>query len=84
MAMDIARFMPLERFQTRMDDYIERLHESPKALDREQIFVHGEKEFIRTEMHEKSGIPIADNVFNTLTRIATDCGTKPPVSMAEP
>jgi LDH2 family malate/lactate/ureidoglycolate dehydrogenase len=78
MAFDIARFMPIDEFKRRMDDLIELAKDSPRALDQDRIFIHGEKEYLRTEENEKIGIPIADNVYNTLKKIGTDCGIQPP------
>ena len=82
-AVDIGRFMELDVFQARMDQFIDGLKSAPKALDHSEIFVHGEKEYIRTELHLKSGIPLADNVFDTLKRIADDCGIDPPPTVAD-
>jgi LDH2 family malate/lactate/ureidoglycolate dehydrogenase len=82
-ALDIGRFMDPDEFEARMDEFIDRLKTAPKALDRDEIFVHGEKEFIRTDLHLKSGIPLADNVFDTLKRIADDCGIDPPPTVAD-
>jgi LDH2 family malate/lactate/ureidoglycolate dehydrogenase len=78
MSVDIARFMPIDEFKQRMDDLIELVRESPRALDQDRIFIHGEKEYLRTEKNEKTGIPIADNVYNSLKKIGADSGIQPP------
>lgn len=76
-AIDITRFMPMSDFAARMDDYIERLKGSRKALGEEAIFIHGEKEWARTLVHREVGIPIAENVFATLSRFGEAAGVPP-------
>jgi LDH2 family malate/lactate/ureidoglycolate dehydrogenase len=83
LALDIARFMPLDEFRSRLAALFSMLKDSRKALDRDLIYVHGEKEMIRTQLHEQAGIPLSENVYNTLLRIAAECGAQPPVSVAE-
>jgi LDH2 family malate/lactate/ureidoglycolate dehydrogenase len=82
-ALDVARFMPVDEFRARLSALFEMLRQSRLALDEGRIYVHGEKEQVRAELHEKSGIPIAENVFETLRRIAADCGIDPPRTVAE-
>lgn len=76
-AIDIARFMPITTFAARMDDYIERLKGSRKALGEQAIFIHGEKEWARMLVHREVGIPIGDNVFATLSRFGEAAGVPP-------
>jgi L-2-hydroxycarboxylate dehydrogenase (NAD+) len=83
MAVDIARFMPVEEFRQRLAALFSMLKGSKKALDQAVIYVHGEKEHIRSLLHERAGIPIAQNVFDTLRRIAEECGTEPPTTVAD-
>jgi len=83
MAIDIARFMPLEEFGKRLDGLFSMLRSSKHALDQATIYVHGEKEQIRTMLHEGGGIPIGENVFETLRRIAKECGVDAPPTVAD-
>lgn len=78
LALDAGRFMPIDRFEQRMDELAERLRDSPKAADQDAILLHGEKEFRRTEENERDGIPIAANVMQTLLAIAADHGVAVP------
>jgi LDH2 family malate/lactate/ureidoglycolate dehydrogenase len=78
LAMDVSRFMPLETFEDRLDDLIDRLKDSKKALDQEAIFFHGEQSWARTRAHEEHGIPMAENVMCTLVDIAKACDHPPP------
>jgi LDH2 family malate/lactate/ureidoglycolate dehydrogenase len=59
------------------------LKDSKRALDQATIYVHGEKEQIRSLLHERVGIPIAENVFEALRRIAKECGIDPPITVAD-
>jgi LDH2 family malate/lactate/ureidoglycolate dehydrogenase len=83
LALDVARFMPVEEFCTRMSRLFDMLQQSRKAADATRIYIHGEKEQIRAELHERSGIPIAENVFAALTKIAAECGIDPPRTVAD-
>jgi LDH2 family malate/lactate/ureidoglycolate dehydrogenase len=83
MALDVGRFMPIARFEERMDELMTIITQSPKALDAERIFIHGEKEFIRAELHEKSGIPLRQNVLSSLRSIAREAGIEPPRTLAD-
>ncbi|HPW56322.1 MAG: Ldh family oxidoreductase [Thermoanaerobaculaceae bacterium] len=80
--IDIARFMPVDEFTARMDDYIERLKGSRKALGEETIFVHGEKEWAKTLVHREVGIPLAENVFGTLSKLGEAVGV--PAMVVQP
>jgi len=72
MAIDIESFIDLETFTSNMDDLMDRLQNSEKAQNREHIFIHGEKEYIKYEKHEKEGIPLQDKVYDTLKSIAQE------------
>jgi L-2-hydroxycarboxylate dehydrogenase (NAD+) len=79
-AIDIGRFMPIEEFTARMDDYIERLKGSRKALGEEAIFIHGEKEWARELIHREVGIPISENI---LAKFGEAAGV-PPLKLQPP
>jgi len=83
LALDIARFMPLEEFRDRLAALFAMLKDSRKALDKSVIYIHGEKEQARTRLHEQSGIPLSENVMASLRKIAADCGAAPPITVAD-
>jgi len=83
LAIDITRFMPVQEFRERLTELIGLLKDSEKALDRPTIYIHGEKEQVRARLHERSGIPLAENVMASLRKIAADCGLPGPVTVAE-
>jgi LDH2 family malate/lactate/ureidoglycolate dehydrogenase len=80
LALDIARFMPLEEFESRLGDLIASIKGSRKAFGQETIYIHGEKEYARTLVHRDVGIPMAENVFSALTRIGAAAGVPMPRS----
>jgi len=57
-ALDIARFVPLEQFKSRMDELIRTMRGSKKREGVERIYVPGEKEFLEEEKRRKEGIPL--------------------------
>ncbi len=83
LAMDIAPFMPVAEFRERLAELARMLKDSPKALDRSTIYIHGEKEQTRAGLHERSGIPLASNVLDSLRKIGADCGLPGPVTVAD-
>jgi LDH2 family malate/lactate/ureidoglycolate dehydrogenase len=83
LAIDIARFMPLNEFSTRLAELFGVLKNSRKALDRSTIYIHGEKEQTRARLHERAGIPVAANVLASLRTIAAASGLPGPVTVAE-
>jgi L-2-hydroxycarboxylate dehydrogenase (NAD+) len=82
MALDVSRFMSQDELEERVNGYLTMIKESPKAKGKHQIFIHGEKEHIRSQLHANGGVPIADNVFATLCKIADGCGAPRPKSVS--
>lgn len=83
LALDVARFMPLEQFRARLADLFRQIKESRKALDKSEIYVHGEKEQARMRLHQLYGVPLSENVMSSLRKIAADCGLPGPVTVAD-
>jgi len=83
MALDIKSFMPLAEFEARAQGFVDMVRANPKALDREQIFLPGEKEEERSRLHSTHGIPLSEVVYNSLRKIAANIGLEPPPSVAE-
>ncbi|MFW9847105.1 MAG: Ldh family oxidoreductase [Candidatus Thorarchaeota archaeon] len=72
MVLDPAFFMDIEAFKTRMDNYVDLLHNCDKAENRPRIYVHGEKEFDIHEQRERDGIPIDAKTVESLTGFADE------------
>ncbi len=82
LVIDPERFMPRAELEQRTARFVAMIKESPTARDRHQIYIHGEKEAVRTELHEHHGIPIADNVLSALRAIAAEGQVPPPRMLA--
>jgi len=70
LAIDIARFMPLEEFTARMERLIDVIKSTPAALGYDEVLVAGDPEW-RTEARRlKEGIPIPDGNWESLVKTA--------------
>ncbi len=65
-AIRVDAFRPVEEFKQDMDRLIQMMKESPKAVDQERIYIHGEKEFEMTERRRSAGIPLLETVVESL------------------
>jgi L-2-hydroxycarboxylate dehydrogenase (NAD+) len=74
MALDPSFYMSISAFKKRMDDLINRLHESEKAEGQNRIYVHGEKEFEEREHRERGGIPLDSRTMESLLGFAEEFG----------
>ncbi len=81
MAIDPDCFIGKERFKADMDSYIERIKESAKAKDIEEILMPGEPEMRTEEERLKKGIPVAEATLSELKALGASLGIPfPPVS----
>lgn len=73
-AVRIDAFRPLEDFKRDMDALIRQLKDAPKAAGREQIYIHGEKEFDRAERFQREGVPVMAEVVRGLIADGQETG----------
>ncbi len=73
-ALRVDAFRPLEAFQQDMDALMRQLKEAPKAAGQERIYIHGEKEFEKTERAEREGVPILVQVVRSLVADGAEAG----------
>jgi len=71
-ALSIDSFLPRAMFEQRMDDILNVLKNSPKALGQNRIYIHGEKEFEIEDERRRNGIPLPDQVLEPLKEMADD------------
>ncbi|HEV2448593.1 MAG TPA: Ldh family oxidoreductase, partial [Candidatus Sulfopaludibacter sp.] len=70
MAIDIARFMPVEEFTARMETLVALMKSTPAAPGYDEVLVAGDPEW-RTEAERRAkGIPIAEGNWDTLCKAA--------------
>ncbi|GAE25967.1 (R)-2-hydroxyacid dehydrogenase [Halalkalibacter wakoensis JCM 9140] len=79
LAIDINRFMPIEFFKARMDQYITEIKEEPKAPGVDEIYIPGEIETRRSEERKEKGIDLPLKVAQELDEIGKRYG----VSLSE-
>jgi len=65
-AVRVDAFRPLVDFKRDMDDLIYMLKDAPKAAGQERIFIHGEKEFEKTERSQREGVLVLAEVVRGL------------------
>lgn len=73
-AFRVDNFRPLVDFQQDMDRLIRQLKDAPKAEGQERIYIHGEKEFIKSELYQKEGIPLLPEVIKSLVEAGKKVG----------
>jgi LDH2 family malate/lactate/ureidoglycolate dehydrogenase len=77
-ALDIARFMPVEEFTARMEKLVALVKSTAPAPGFTEVMVAGDPEW-RTEAERlKSGIPIGAGNWETLVKTAARVGVAPP------
>jgi LDH2 family malate/lactate/ureidoglycolate dehydrogenase len=75
--LDVARFLPRDEFERRIDALIDDVHASELAPGTERIYVPGELEAERREERRRLGIPLARGLVDELDRVAADLGCPP-------
>lgn len=68
-ALDIGKFIPVDHFKARMDDYIRSLKAEPKAPGVQEIFIPGELEHRQTVKRKAVGIELPLKVVQELMEI---------------
>ena len=70
LAIDVARFMPLDEFTARMQWLRETLTHSGPAAGFEEVMIAGDPEWRTETMRLRDGIPIARGIWDQLTALA--------------
>lgn len=73
-AMNIAAFMPMEKFIARMDAFCNEIKAVPLAKGVEEVFYPGEMEDRADERNRRDGLRLAQDTMNDLVRIAKETG----------
>jgi LDH2 family malate/lactate/ureidoglycolate dehydrogenase len=78
LAIDVARFMPLDEFQRRMQSLVEMVKSSRTAKGFDEVLVAGEPEWRAEEVRRRDGIPLSEGVWQALAEAAKKLGVSPP------
>jgi LDH2 family malate/lactate/ureidoglycolate dehydrogenase len=75
-AIDIARFMPVEEFTARLEKLVGIIKATPAASGYSEVLVAGDPEW-RTEAHRLAhGIPVEEGNWKELCETAASVGVK--------
>jgi LDH2 family malate/lactate/ureidoglycolate dehydrogenase len=81
MAIDVARFMPVEEFTARVEQLVALMKATATAPGYDEVMVAGDPEW-RTEAERKAnGIPIADGNWDSLVKTAARVNVEAPHSL---
>jgi LDH2 family malate/lactate/ureidoglycolate dehydrogenase len=72
LAIDPARFMPLDEFRARVDRLIRQIKSSERAAGVDEVLVAGEPEFRRHAERSRNGIPLSEVVYGELGALAEE------------
>ena len=70
MGIDIARFMPLEKFIARMQELVGTVKQTAPARGYEEVLVAGEPEWRAEVQRTREGIPLDGGVWLHLSAVA--------------
>jgi LDH2 family malate/lactate/ureidoglycolate dehydrogenase len=70
LAIDIARFMPMELFVERMRTLVSLVKSAAPASGYDEVLVAGEPEWRQQELRSKQGIPVSPGVWQALVEAA--------------
>ncbi len=76
-ALDVSLFMPLDEFRARMDALIAAMKTVALADGAEEILVPGEPEARKAALYRAEGIPLAEDVIETLNATGRALGIAP-------
>jgi LDH2 family malate/lactate/ureidoglycolate dehydrogenase len=78
LAIDVARFMPLDEFQRRIRTLVDMVKSSQTAKGFDEVLVAGEPEWRIEEQRRRDGIPLSDGVRQNLLQAAERLGVAAP------
>ena len=73
-AVHVGAIEPIARFKDRIDGMIRAIRESPKAKGSDRIFLPGEMEFEKMDDARKHGIPLPQDVVDSLLALVEEMG----------
>jgi LDH2 family malate/lactate/ureidoglycolate dehydrogenase len=78
LAIDVARFMPLDQFYQRMQSLVAMVKSSHPAKGYDEVLVAGELEWRTEEARRHDGIPLSEGVWQNLVDAAQRLGVALP------
>src|SRR5579864_4450429 len=81
LAIDIARFLPVDEFRARMDRLIRIMKTTPPAKGYNEVLVAGDPEWRMEEERRRSGVPVGHGTWHALCEAADRLGVAAPASL---
>ena len=77
MAIDPARFMPLDQFTARVEELVKLIKSTPAAPGYDEVMVAGDPEWRTEAERREKGVPIAGGNWDMLVKAAASVGVQP-------
>ncbi len=78
LAIDAARFLPMDEFQARMQQMRETVKGSRPAAGFDEVLIAGDPEWRSDEQRRRDGIPVAKGIWQGLTQLAKNLNVPVP------
>ena len=78
MAIDVARFMPVEEFRARLEHLVAFMKCTPAAPGYDEVLVAGDPEWRLEEERRREGIPLGAGTWEALGKAAAKLGVEVP------
>jgi LDH2 family malate/lactate/ureidoglycolate dehydrogenase len=78
LAIDVARFLPLEEFQARMEKLVAMVKSSRPARGYDEVMVAGDPEWRHEAVRSRDGVPVAASLYEKLVEISERLGVDVP------
>jgi len=76
LAFDVGAITPIAAFKRRVDQMIREIHDTPKAKGVDRLYVPGEMEWENRKAALAKGIPLPEDVRESLRALAEELGMK--------
>ena len=81
LAIDIARFMPVDEFRSRVERLVDHVKSTPTAPGYNEVLVAGDPEWRMEARRRRDGIPIGQGAWDALVRAGERVGVRPAASI---
>jgi uncharacterized oxidoreductase len=72
--LNVGAFRPLAEFKREVAEFAHYIKATPPAVGVKEIYYPGELEWHTEQRRRREGIPIEDETWNAVTRLAQDLG----------
>jgi LDH2 family malate/lactate/ureidoglycolate dehydrogenase len=83
-ALDVARFLPLDLFKAEIDRHVRDLASSRRLPGFDEIRIPGQGRAARRRDRSENGVPISKTVLKQLEQVAASLAIAPLTERAEP